>query len=186
MNIPKASEIPEFNPEDLNPQQLVQVKKGLDEEIQILSSSYTQLNMAMSKFKESERRLGALDSSDKEKDILVPMTSALYMPAKLGDVSQVMVEVGADYFIQDTIPKARDYCSRKIKAVADNMTNITQIIQKKRKQQDNLILVLQVKMKEYEKQQLRAQAAGEAQAAAAMQNMQAKKMQGALGAGPQI
>jgi prefoldin alpha subunit len=46
---------------------------------------------------------------------MVPLTSSLYVPGRMDDSSKVLVEVGAGYFIEENVEKAKEYCERKSK-----------------------------------------------------------------------
>jgi prefoldin alpha subunit len=67
----------------------------------------------------------------KEKDILVPITSSLYIPGRGGDISHVMVEVGANYFVSTSIDKAEKFCDRKVEMIKKNMEKIDELIKTK-------------------------------------------------------
>jgi prefoldin alpha subunit len=56
-----------------------------------------------------------LKEKSQGKDIMVPLTSSLYVPGKMEDSNKVLVEVGAGYFIDQSADKAAQYCDRKIK-----------------------------------------------------------------------
>ena len=65
---------------------------------------------------------------------MVPMTSSLYVPAKLDDVDKVLVEVGASYFIEQESEKAQDYCKRKHDMLLGNARKVNEILQVKKVQ----------------------------------------------------
>ena len=59
---------------------------------------------------------------------MVPMTSSLYVPGVMEDTENVLVEVGANYFIEQGTAKAQDYCSRKHTLLQGNARKINEII----------------------------------------------------------
>ena len=63
---------------------------------------------------------------------MVPMTSSLYVPGVMEDNSNVLVEVGAGYFIEKNTADASSYCERKIKGLTDSSTKVGQLIQAKK------------------------------------------------------
>ena len=69
--------------------------------------------MGARKFKDSQEVLNYLEAFGKDKEVMVPLTSSLYVPGVLEDVNNVLVEVGASYFIEQDIKKANGYCDRK-------------------------------------------------------------------------
>ena len=61
------------------------------------------------------------------REVMVPLTSSLYVPGVMED-SNVLVEVGAGYFIEKNTTDATAYCDRKIKSLADSSTKVGQLI----------------------------------------------------------
>ena len=55
---------------------------------------------AVRKFAESKNSLNYLKESAEGKEILVPLTSSLYVPGRMADNNCVMIEAGAGYFIE--------------------------------------------------------------------------------------
>lgn len=60
----------------------------------------------MKKFNDSKIVLGYLKEKANQKDIMVPLTSSLYVPGRMEDNNKVLVEVGAGYFIEESTGKA--------------------------------------------------------------------------------
>ena len=52
------------------------------------------------KFKDSKEVLAYLKEYGTGKEVMVPMTSSLYVPGVMEDTDNVLVEVGASYFIE--------------------------------------------------------------------------------------
>jgi prefoldin alpha subunit len=101
----------------LSTQQLSQVKKQLDDELEHLTNSFSQLRAAQSKFRECLKSiaggvnsvvdselllvvLSVIDSVGIEKPILVPLTSSLYVPGTLADTDNVIVDVGTGFYVE--------------------------------------------------------------------------------------
>ena len=59
------------------------------------------------------------------------MTSSLYIPGKYSDVNRLMVEIGANFFIETNIDKAEKFCDRKIESIKKNIDQIDWLIQNK-------------------------------------------------------
>lgn len=97
------------------PQQLVQLSKAIEQEIETLTASYSQLISAINKFGDSKLVLNYLKEKSQGKQIMIPLTSSLYVPGIMEENGQVLVEVGAGYFIEENTDKAREYCERKAK-----------------------------------------------------------------------
>ena len=65
---------------------------------------------------------------------MVPLTSSLYVPGVMQDNNNVLVEVGAGYFVEKSTGDATSYCERKVKSMTENSTKVGQLIQGKKMQ----------------------------------------------------
>ncbi len=119
--------------ESLNIEQLTTVGKQVEQEINSYSSYYTSLKVALAKFYDNKDYVKDM-ANCKEKEILVPITSSLYIPGKCNDIKSVMLEVGANYFVNTNIEKAGSFCDRKIKIIKESMDKIDGIIKTKNDQ----------------------------------------------------
>ena len=146
-----AAQMKEINPQKFTMPQLKMLKEQTEEEVSILSNSYAQLRQASDKFSLSKRRLDNLSDKFKGREILVPLTSSLYVPATMEYTDKVMVELGASYFMEATIPKAGEYCDRKVGQIKENLEQISAIINKKKQLLDSVIVTLQEKIAKEQK-----------------------------------
>ena len=69
---------------------------------------------------------------------MVPITSSLYIPGKCSDIKSVMIEVGANYFVEISLPKADSFCDRKVKIIKESKDKIDGIITTKNDQLNNI------------------------------------------------
>jgi prefoldin alpha subunit len=99
----------------VTPQQLVQLSKSIEQEIEVLTQSYSQLVSATNKFHDSKLVLNYVKERSAGKEMMVPLTSSLYVPGRMDDNEKIMLEVGAGYFLEENVDKARAYCERKSK-----------------------------------------------------------------------
>ena len=51
------------------------------------------------------------------KEILVPLTSSLYVPGTIADTNEVLVDVGTGYFVGKSVPAAEEFIERKVRAI---------------------------------------------------------------------
>ncbi|XP_041320212.1 prefoldin subunit 5, partial [Pyrgilauda ruficollis] len=70
------------------------------QEVEFLSSSLAQLKVVQTKFVEAKECLNVLHKGNEGKDLLVPLTSSMYVPGKLQDVRTVLVDVGTGYYVE--------------------------------------------------------------------------------------
>ncbi|KAI1327573.1 prefoldin [Xylariaceae sp. FL0255] len=126
-----ASEAGEaVNLDSLSAQQLTQVKKQLDQELEHLTSSFTQLQAAQAKFRDCHRcvQQGTLKH---DKPILVPLTNSLYVAGTLSSTSHVLVEVGTGFYLEKHVKSAAEFYKNKMTEVGVNIKDLESIVQAK-------------------------------------------------------
>ncbi len=116
--------------EKLTIDQLNYLGKQIEQEISNYSSYYSSLKIALNKFLDNKEYIKDLRNFQ-DKEILVPMTSSLYVPGKSCDIKRLTVEIGANFFIETNIDKADKFCDRKIESIKKNMDQIDWLIQNK-------------------------------------------------------
>ncbi|XP_010211370.1 PREDICTED: prefoldin subunit 5, partial [Tinamus guttatus] len=100
-------------------------------EVEFLSSSIAQLKVVQTKYVEAKDCLAVLHKSNEGKDLLVPLTSSMYVPGKLLDVERVLLDVGTGYYVEKTADDARDFFKRKIDFLTKQMEKIQPALQEK-------------------------------------------------------
>ncbi|KAF3182344.1 subunit of tubulin prefoldin [Orbilia oligospora] len=116
----------------LSIQNLSAVKKQLDEELEHLTASFQKLRAAQAKFKECVKAIqNGVNPGVEGKTILIPLTQSLYVPGKLEDPGNVLVDVGTGYYVEKTTEKAIAFYNDKIKTVGNNLDDLEKIITQK-------------------------------------------------------
>ncbi|XP_074835922.1 prefoldin subunit 5 [Carettochelys insculpta] len=121
----------QVNITELTLPQLEVLKNQLDQEVEFLSSSIAQLKVVQTKYVEAKDCLSVLSKGNEGKDLLVPLTSSMYVPGKLSDVGHVLVDVGTGYYVEKTADNARDFFKRKIDFLTKQMEKIQPALQEK-------------------------------------------------------
>lgn len=116
------------------PAQLQELGKAIEEEVRQLSTHFQQLVGAVRKFNESKTALAYMETNGAGKEIMVPLTSSLYVPGRMDDNNHVLIEVGAGYFIEKDIRQALEYCDRKSKTLQESGSKVQEIIKHKQMQ----------------------------------------------------
>ncbi|KAF8337322.1 Prefoldin [Cantharellus anzutake] len=132
--------------EDLELPQLAEVKKQLDDELAHLTNSFSQLKQAQSKFKACVENVAEIKPANKNNIILVPLTNSLYVPGKLADSENVIVDVGTGYYVKKRRADATKHYGSKIDFVRKNLDSLEETIQKKQENLNILLAVMQQKM----------------------------------------
>ncbi|OCF33066.1 prefoldin, alpha subunit [Kwoniella heveanensis CBS 569] len=141
----------QVNITDLDPTQLQEVKKQLD-----------QLKQAQTKFRSCVDNVASLTSSSKGKEILIPLTSSLYVPGKLTDVDNVVVDVGTGYYVKKTKSEATAHYNSKSSFVTSNLETLQKTIERKQENVQSVVQVLQMKMQQVQAQAAQGQGQGQA------------------------
>ncbi|KAI9433150.1 Prefoldin-domain-containing protein [Lactarius indigo] len=136
----------QINVADLELPQLAEVKKQLEEELSHLTNSFAQLKQAQAKFHSCIESAKEVKPENKDKTILVPLTGSLYVPGKLRDVENVMIDVGTGYYVQKTRGQAVKHYERKIEFIKTNLDTLQETIQKKQDNMNYLVNVIQSKL----------------------------------------
>lgn len=126
-------EMKEVPLEKLTKEQLQYVGKQIDAEIQSYSSYYTSLKVAYNKFVDNKDYINDLKTYQ-DKEILVPITSSLYIPGKCSNVKKLTIEVGGNFFVETSVDRAEQFCDRKLKIIKESMDKIDSIIKSKNDQ----------------------------------------------------
>ncbi|KAH8708041.1 putative prefoldin subunit 5 [Beauveria bassiana] len=118
-----AGERETVNLDALEPQQLAQVKKQLDEELEHLTSSFSQLHGAQGKFNECLRCVNSRsESKNSSNEVLVPLTNSLYVRGELTNTETVLV---------DKLESAATFYENKIKELTHSLKELEAIVQQK-------------------------------------------------------
>jgi prefoldin alpha subunit len=118
----------------ISPQQLQELGQAIEEEVKQLSVHYQSMITAIRKFSDSKGVLNFTDKYASGKEIMVPLTSSLYVPGVLNEENNVLIEAGAGYFIERPIDKALEYLERKQKTLQESSNKVATLIQTKQAQ----------------------------------------------------
>ncbi|EIW77716.1 Prefoldin alpha subunit [Coniophora puteana RWD-64-598 SS2] len=136
----------QINIGDLDLQQLAEVRRQLDSELQHLSSSFQQLKQAQAKFKSCIENVNTVKPQNKGTTLLVPLTNSLYIPGRLNDAENVIVDVGTGYYVKKTRTQAAEYYKAKVDYIAKNLDTLGDTLQKKQDNLNTIINVMQAKI----------------------------------------
>ncbi|XP_044262341.1 prefoldin subunit 5 [Tribolium madens] len=132
----------------LNIQQLSTLKQQLDQELSLFQESLASLKMAQSKFQNSGESLEKFGPDSDGKDILVPLTGSMYVPGKLHETNNVLIDIGTRYYAEKDVEAAKDYFKRKIQFVTEQMEKIQYLGLEKSKIRDAIVEIVEVKLQQ--------------------------------------
>ncbi|KAK2761554.1 subunit of tubulin prefoldin [Arachnomyces sp. PD_36] len=116
--------------------QLRSLQSRLNSELEHLTNSHSKLRAAQSRFKDcvSSINIGVKkegSGSGQKDEILVPLTSSLYVKGKLADREKVIVDVGTGFYVEKTAPKAIEFYNNKVEELGSNLRELEKVVQAK-------------------------------------------------------
>lgn len=135
----------------------------------MFQESLHSLKLAQGKFQNSGECLEKVTPGAEGKSILVPLTGSvsffgncvyifyfllyislmpfkMYVPGRLANTKNVLIDIGTGYYAEQDIESARDYFKRKIAFVTEQMEKIQIIGLEKSKVRDTVAEVMELKM----------------------------------------
>lgn len=145
---------PKVDISKLEPEQIASFRKQFEEELNHFSSSLNALNLALNKYKECVVNIQQVgDEKSEGKDILVPLSSSLYVPGKIKDNQKFLVDVGTGYYVEKNAEDATKFYEAKITQLNKDYQQVTQIINEKSQALQRVDQVLRQKVQAREEQQ---------------------------------
>lgn len=139
----------------LAPQQLAEIRKSTEQEIQHFTQSLQALQTAQLKLQDCINTIDSMEQSTTE-DLLVPMTSLLYLPGKVKQKDQYLVDIGTGYFVEKTAKDAQVVYQKKLTKLDEDSKKLKDILILKNDAINNINMILRKKVAEMEQQQQQA------------------------------
>uniref|UniRef100_A0A7S1LZP0 Prefoldin subunit 5 n=1 Tax=Neobodo designis TaxID=312471 RepID=A0A7S1LZP0_NEODS len=125
--------------------QLKGIKDSMDQDIQALQRAYESLRGARNRFGDSKTYLEGFKAYEKGQEMLVPVSSSLYVPGTLHETDKVLVDVGTGYYIQQSVPRAQDFFNKRMGQMKESMDQIAEAMSMKQRQQNTVIDLIKAK-----------------------------------------
>ncbi|XP_048856156.1 prefoldin subunit 5 [Brienomyrus brachyistius] len=138
---------------ELSLSQLEGLKTQLDQETEFLTSSIGQLKVVQTKYVEAKDSIGVLNKDNAGKELLVPLTSSMYVPGTLNDVEHVLVDVGTGYYVEKNVEDTKEFFKRKIDFLTKQIEKIQPALQEKHAMKQAVIEVMNMKIQQLHSQQ---------------------------------
>lgn len=137
-----------FDVSTLPLQQLAEIRKQLEAEVDHLSQSSTELRQVLGKFIDCSQSVKvAAEKAIEGAEIMVPLTSSLYVPGKAGS-SKFIVDVGTNYYVEKTAEEAEQFFERKIKTLNQNLVDLEKLLTERVTTLRNIDAVYKTKFRE--------------------------------------
>eukprot|EP00397_Hematodinium_sp_SG-2012_P051209 GEMP01059898.1.p1 GENE.GEMP01059898.1~~GEMP01059898.1.p1 ORF type:complete len:171 (+),score=52.29 GEMP01059898.1:27-515(+) len=139
--------------ENLPPHQMNMLKQQLEQEVQSLQENLQGLRSASMRFGHTKDALGEmLQEGNEGREIMVPLSSSVYVDGRIAQPSRALVDVGTGYFIDQSSKGALGFCEGKIKMLEESQEKVAKIVHDKRKFLDQVTAVLSRKVMEMQQQ----------------------------------
>lgn len=99
--------------------------------MELLAYSVQQLQSAKQKFRESADALARQKECQQGTQMLVPLTSSMYVEGRLEDPNSYFVDIGTGYFVEKNYSQAVEYFNRKVKFLDEQIDNYLKLMQEK-------------------------------------------------------
>lgn len=136
----------------LQPQQLMELRKQTELEIQHFTQSLQALQTAQSKLQDCMNTIDNMELTLNE-NLLVPMTSSLYLPGKAVSKNEYLVDIGTGYFVEKNAKDAKQVYQKKLTKLGEDSKKLRDILVLKNESINNINMVLRKKVMEAEAQQ---------------------------------
>merc|ERR1712066_56764 len=140
----------------LGPEQIEQLRHQVNSEIQTFSTAIENFKIVQQKYVESRGCIKSLENDTEGKEILIPITSSMYVPGRLKNTNKVIIDIGTGYYVEKNRSDADDFCKRKIEQIAKQLQKVQPALKQRyesKKVIDNTILQLQAQMQQQAKRQ---------------------------------
>lgn len=141
-----------FNVYQLPIEQLEGLKEQLDNDVRSLGAAYDGLYNGRTRYQDNhdviEQYRGVSESAAKsgaEQEVLVCMTSSLFVRGALVPSDKVLVDVGTGYFLEQSMEHAKKYFTSRAAQIKESMDQVEKTIVVKQRQQNQVIDALQQK-----------------------------------------
>lgn len=142
----------QMNVHQLPVEQLEGLKKQLDSDIRSLGTAYDGLYNGRTRYLDNHdaveqyNQLCQLTKSETvPQDVLVCMTSSLFVRGTVIPEEKVLVDVGTGYFLEQSMEHAKSYFNSRASQIKESMDSVEKTIVLKQKQQNQVIDALQQK-----------------------------------------
>jgi prefoldin alpha subunit len=108
---PSGSEVPVHM---LSIEQLMNLKRQLEGELQKLSSNLQLTVESIAKAQAAKDALVAFAASEKGKEMLIPITESMYVHGVVHETKRPIIELGTGYFAETSVDNAGQFFSRRI------------------------------------------------------------------------
>merc|ERR1719239_450685 len=97
---------------------------------------------------ESSTRVSKITSKSENSEILVPLTSCMYVPGRIKNANKFLLNMGTGYYIEKDGNGAAKFFERKVKHVTEQIEKVQGFASEKTKLNEIVMDMMQVKIDE--------------------------------------
>lgn len=112
-------------------QQLSQIYSQLKDEVNLLSNSFAKLRSAQGQFSNAIDVIKTGLQKPTSKEILVPLTTSMYVPGQLASTEKVIVDVGTGYYVEKNHEDAIKFYEGKVQELDGNLKSLEDVLNQK-------------------------------------------------------
>lgn len=113
--------------------------------MELISARLSQLSNAVQRLSASQENATQIGKMKDGEQIMVPLTSSIYVPGHLQENSKVLIDIGTGFFVEKSPKAAELHFSRRAGLLKEEQEKSTQVHTQKRQQLEAVSAVLQRK-----------------------------------------
>jgi len=118
----------------LSLQQLLQLKKQFEQELQKLTNTIQLTNDSVMKSTQAKEELKTFAKMEQGKEMLVPITESLYVTGKSASGNRPIIELGTGFFVETSVEKADSFFGRRIARLSHQQESLKNTFKEKQNQ----------------------------------------------------
>jgi prefoldin alpha subunit len=136
-----------INLDAMSLEELNQIKQQEEARLVGLTNRYAQLRAAAARLNASQNAIAELAPSSSEgREVMVPLTESVYVPGKLRDTNNLLVDIGTGFYVEKTAKDTNAFLERKLRLVDANSENIAKAVQATRQNIESITVTMQGKL----------------------------------------
>lgn len=133
-------------------EQLEGLKEQLDSDIKSLGAAYDGLYNGRNRYLDNHNAIeqyqtlcGTAAAGEAEQEVLVCMTSSLFVRGAVMPSEKILVDVGTGYFLEQSMDHGKKYFTQRAAQIKESMDALEKTVLQKQRQQNQVVDALQQK-----------------------------------------
>lgn len=114
----------------------------------MVTTSIAQLSSAIARLTSSKENAASIGKMKPNTQVMVPLTSSIYVPGRVTDTSKVLIDVGTGFFVEKSPADAEKHFAKRATLLKDEADRATQSHTQMRQHLEAVSAVLQRKTAE--------------------------------------